>query len=184
MHTIRVRKGIDLKKKFIIVKLEMVNKRKEGVLMRFGLVVLIVFWTSSLIIAGNITQQKVTYRIDPINEISINAGTNSLVISFDDSKTEGRAKWAITTNENNKRVVGSLDEDLPPGVELYVELETPAGGLSRGSVSLSTDPQDLVTHIGRVAQDDLKLRYKVIAQTDTLRVELQRVLILVLTDGS
>jgi len=153
--------------------------------MRFGLALLLVFTMSSLVLAGNIAQQKITYQIDPINEISINGGSNALAISFDkDSQnSSGTANWAISTNETNKRVVGILDADLPPGVELYVELEAPKASLSNGSVSLSTNPQDLVTGINRVAQDNLKIGYKLTAEIESSGTELQRVLTLVLTDG-
>ncbi len=151
--------------------------------MRFSFVLLIVLTTSSLVLAGNTAQQKVTYRIDPINEISINQGENSLLLSFDDSKTEGRNKWAITTNEDNKRVVGSLDADLPPGVKLYVELEAPEGSVSNGSVSMSTNPQDLVTHISRVAKGDLNITYKLVTESNINKIEIQRVLTIVLVDG-
>ncbi|MGB2697872.1 MAG: hypothetical protein WBD28_08470 [Candidatus Zixiibacteriota bacterium] len=151
--------------------------------MRFGLVILLVFTMSSLVLAGNIAQQKVNYRIESINEISINEGINSLVMSFDDSKTEGRAKWAITTNENNKRVVGSLDEDLPPGLKLYVELQAPEGSLSKNPVNMSTNPQDLVTHISRVAQGDLNITYKLVTEPNISKIELRRVLTIVLMDG-
>lgn len=153
--------------------------------MRFVRPLLFVFVISNVAIAGNISQQVITYRIDPINEISINGGTSSLVITVDkdSQKTSGSASWAITTNETNKRVIGSIDADMPPGIKLYVELEAPKGSLNRGAVSLSTDPKNLVTHISRVAENNLRITYKLITETDTDEVELQRVLTLVLTDG-
>ena len=153
--------------------------------MHFRMAVLIVLLMSGLAMGEEVAQQVVTYRVDPINEISINGGSYSLLIALgkDAKSNEGTAAWAITTNQTDKRVMGSLDADMPPGVKLLVELEAPQGAVSRGSVSLSTDPQGLVTHISRVAQDDLKLTYKVIAQTDTPEADLQRVITLVLTDG-
>jgi hypothetical protein len=151
--------------------------------MRFSLVLLIVLTTGSLVLAGNIAQQKVTYRIDPINEISINSGANLLLMTFDDSKTEGRAKWALTTNEDNKRVVGSLDADLPPGVKLYVELQAPEGSVSKGPVNVTTNPQDLVTHISRVANGDLDISYKLVTESNIEKIEICRVLTIVLVDG-
>jgi hypothetical protein len=151
--------------------------------MRFGLVILLVFTMSSPILAGNTAQQKVTYRIDPINKISINQRTNSLVVSFDDTKTEGKAKWAITTNENNKRVVGSLDEDMPDGLLLYVELQAPEGSKSNGPVNMSANPQDLVNNISRVAKGDLNITYKLVAEPKIEKIEIQRVLTIVLVDG-
>ena len=150
--------------------------------MRFSLVLFLVFATSSLIMADNVTQQKVTYRIDPINEISINQGINSLIMAFDDSRNEGKATWAITTNENNKRVMGSLDEEMPPGIKLFLELQAPQGSESNGPVNMSTDPQDLVTNISRVAQGDLNIKYKLIAESNIEKIEIQRVLTIVLVD--
>jgi len=152
--------------------------------MRFCLAILAVLLTSSLAMAGNVAQQVVTYRVDPINEISINRASNSLVIEIDKDlqKTEGSAVWAVTTNETDKRVIGSLDADMPPGVQLVLQLEGPQGAVSKGSVSASSSPQDLVTHISTVAQGDLKIRYRVVAEGGTSRVQLQRVLTLVLTD--
>jgi hypothetical protein len=158
-------------------------RQRKGREMRFGLVLFLVFATSRLIIAENTAQQRINYRIDQINEISINGGGNSLVISFDDSKTEGRAKWAITTNETNKRVVGCLDADLPSGLRLYVELQAPEGSESNGPVNVSTNPQDLVTHISRVAQGDLNITYKLVTKSNIEKIELQRVLTIVLVDG-
>jgi hypothetical protein len=151
--------------------------------MRFSFVLLIGLTISSLVLAGNTAQQKVTYRIDPINEISINGGENSLVLSLDDSKTQGNATWAVTTNESKKRVMGSLDTDLPPGVKLYVELEAPESSVSKGVVSLSTNPQDLVTQISRVAKGDLNITYNLVTEADISKIEIQRVLTIVLTDG-
>jgi hypothetical protein len=156
-----------------------------GAKMRFSLTLFLIFVASSLVMAGNVAQQVVTYQIDPINEISINWGTNSLAISFDNNSYNEikSATWAITTNETNKRVMGSIDAEMPPGIELYVELEAPKGSSSNGPVSVSTNPQNLVTHISKVAQADLKITYKLAAETDTSKVKLQRVLTLVLTDG-
>jgi hypothetical protein len=138
---------------------------------------------SSLVLAGNTAQQKVTYSIDPINEISINQGTNSLVMTIDDSKNEGKAIWAITTNENNKRVVGSLDEDMPSGIKLFLELQAPEGSQSNGPVSMSANPQDLVNNISRVAKGDLNITYKLVAKSNIKKIEIQRVLTIVLVDG-
>jgi hypothetical protein len=153
--------------------------------MRFGLIVVFVFWISSLVMAGNIAQQVITYRIDAVNEISINGGPNSLVIAGDKDlqKSVRSVSWAITTNETNKRVVGSLDADMPSGLTLFAKLEAPAGSFSSGSVVLSTTPRDLLTGISRVAEDNLKMTYTLTAETDTSVVQLQRVLTLILTDG-
>jgi len=155
---------------------------KKGRKVRISLVVFFTFCISSLVIAGNIAQQEITFQIDPINEISINGGANSLVIKGSGNGS-GSTGWAITTNETNKRVVGIIDADMPPGITLYVQLEAPQGSLSSGRVAVTAKPQDLVTGISKVAEDNLGITYRLVTQPDANRVEAERVLTLVLTDG-
>ncbi len=150
----------------------------------FSLAVLLsVFWTINLAMAGNTAQQIITLRVDVINEVSVNGDLNPLVISSQKGGATNNATWAVTTNETNKRVVGSIDADMPPGVTLYIELEAPNKAFSNGPVVLSATPQDLVTGISRVAKDNLKVVYTLFAETDTSVKQWQRVLTLTLTDG-
>jgi len=118
-----------------------------------------------------------------INEASVNGESNSLVISSQKGSATNNATWAVTTNETNKKLVGSIDADMPPGVRLYIELEAPNKAFSNGPVVLSTTPQDLVTGISRVAEDNLKAVYTLSAETDSCVKQWQRVLTLTLTDS-
>ena len=150
----------------------------------FGIAVLLsVFWTINLAMAGNTAQQIITLRVDVINEVSVNGELNPLVISSQKGSATNNATWAVTTNETNKTVVGSIDADMPPGVTLYIQLEAPNKAFSNGPVVLSTTPQDLVTGISRVAEDNLKVIYTLSAETDSSVEQWQRVLTLTLTDG-
>ena len=150
----------------------------------FGIALLVsVFWAANLAMAGNTAQQIITVRVDVINEVSVNGELNTLVISSQKGSSTNNATWAVTTNETNKRLVGSIDADMPPGVTLRMELEAPDKAFSNGPVVLSTTPQDLVTGISRVAQNNLKVIYTLFAETDSSVEQWQRVLTLTLTDG-
>jgi len=150
----------------------------------FGIALLVsVFRAANLAMAEDAVQQTITVRVDAINEVSVNGELNTLVIGSQKGSATNNATWAITTNETNKTVVGSIDADMPPGVTLYIELEAPNEAFSNGPVVLSTTPQDLATGISRVAEDNLKVIYTLSAETDTRVEQWQRVLTLTLTDG-
>ncbi len=150
----------------------------------FGIAVLVsVFWAANLAMAEDAVQQTITVRVDVINEVSVNGELNTLLISSQKGSAANNATWAVTTNEINKRVVGSIDADMPPGVTLSVELEAPNKALSNGPVVLSTTPQDLITGISRVAEDNLKVVYTLFSEIDPNVEQWQRVLTLTLTDG-
>ena len=150
----------------------------------FGIAVLVsVFWAVSLAMAEDAVQQTITVRVEAINEVSVNGESNTLVIGSQKGSAANNATWAVTTNETNKRLVGSIDADMPPGVTLCVELETPDKAFSNGPVVLSTTPQNLVTGISRVAEGDLEVVYTLSTESDSRAEQWQRVLTLTLTDG-
>jgi hypothetical protein len=150
----------------------------------FGMAVLVsVLWTTNLAMAEDAVQQTITVRVDAINEVSVNGELNTLVISSQKGSAANNATWAVTTNETNKRLVGSIDADMPPGVTLSMELEAPSKALGNGPVVLSTTPQDLVTGISRVAEANLKVDYTLSTERGSRVERWQRVLTLTLTDG-
>ena len=150
----------------------------------FGIAVLVsVLWAVNLAMAEDAVQQTITVRVDAINEVSVNGELNTLVISSQKGSGTDNATWAVTTNETNKRLVGSIDADMPPGVRLSMELEAPDKAFSNGPVFLSTTPQDLVTGISRVAEANLKAVYTLSAESDSRVDQWQRVVTLTLTEG-
>lgn len=146
-------------------------------------VLLSAFWTINWAMAGNTAQQIISVRVDVINEVSVNGELNTLVISSQKGSAANNATWAVTTNETNKRLVGSIDADMPTGVTLSIELEAPEKAFSNGPVVLSTTPQDLVTGISRVAEANLEVVYTLFTEIDSNVEQWQRVLTLTLTDG-
>jgi hypothetical protein len=150
----------------------------------FGIAVLVSFlWAANLAMAEHAVQQTITVRVDAINEVSVNGELNTLVIGSQKGSAANNATWAVTTNEINKKLVGSIDADLPPGVTLCIELEAPDKAFSNGPVALSTTPQDLVTGVSRVAEANLEVVYTVFTDTGSGVEQWQRVLTLTLTDG-
>jgi len=53
-----------------------------------------------------------------INEVSVNGDLNPLVISSQKESAADDVTWAVTTNETNKKLLGSIDVDMPPGVRI------------------------------------------------------------------
>jgi hypothetical protein len=150
----------------------------------FGIAVLVsVSLAANLAMAEDAVQQTITVRVDAINEVSVNGELNTLVMSSQKGSAANNATWAVTTNETNKRLFGSIDADMPPGVTLSIELEAPDKASSNGPVVLSTTPRDLVTGISRVAEANLKAVYTLTTESESRVEQWQRVLTLTLTDG-
>jgi hypothetical protein len=150
----------------------------------FSIAVLVsVFWAVNLATAEHAVRQTITVRVEAINEVSVNGESNTLVISSQKGSAASSPTWAVTTNETNKRLVGSINADMPPGVALSIELEAPHKAFSEGPVVLSTTPQDLVTGISEVAEANLKAVYTVSTESNSRVEPWERVLTLTLTDG-
>jgi hypothetical protein len=112
---------------------------KLGRLMIFrALFVLSMLWVG-LVYVGSAAQQKVIFKIDPINKIDV---------------SDDLSYWSVTTNEVNKRVMGRTKT---PGITLTLKFEAPSKGISEGAVTLTGEMQCLVKNIGKVAQSNLKI---------------------------
>ncbi|HLE56781.1 MAG TPA: hypothetical protein VJB15_06840 [Rhodothermia bacterium] len=109
--------------------------------------------------------QSVTVDVDAINEISVSGDPASLVIdaatagSQPDDASDNSTSYNITTNESNRKIVGSLSADYPANVTLKVTLAS-AGATSAGQKTLSlATPQDLVTGISNLAESSQVITY-------------------------
>lgn len=109
--------------------------------------------------------QTVTFRVNPISEIAISGSPAPIVVDAPrTSGTRSRASmggtsYAITTNEENQKIVAALDQPMPNGVQLVVALAAPSGARSRGDVALSTRAADVVTSIQPGAARALPITY-------------------------
>jgi hypothetical protein len=106
--------------------------------------------------------QQVRIEIKPINKLAV-AGTTNFVIP---ARTTGpstvavaSASYAVTTNEDNRRIIVALDQPMPEGVTLTMEMDAPAGAVANAPVVLSTSAQTAVKRISRLAASNLNIHY-------------------------
>jgi hypothetical protein len=107
--------------------------------------------------------QIVTFQVDAINQVAF-AGSPSLVINTatagsNPTSATAPATWAVTTNQTNARIIGSIGSNMPAGLTLSVNLTAPAGASSAGAQALSTVGVDLVTGITQLAQSGIGATY-------------------------
>lgn len=108
--------------------------------------------------------QSVTVSVQPINELSIvgdvdlTISTTTVGAALNPSVNSASAKYSLTTNDANKKIIGSLDAEFSPGISLFILLGQPTGSISTQEL-LSASPTDLVTGIGHLAQSDLSITY-------------------------
>jgi hypothetical protein len=112
-------------------------------------------------------QQTVTYEVQAVNQIAV-SGNVSLTVSSATagqapSATSATSSYAITTNEDNKKITASLNTNMPSGLTLTVNLTAPSGGTSAGAVTLSTTAQDVVTGISKLNSAGLSISYQLTA---------------------
>jgi len=115
--------------------------------------------------------QSITVSVQQINELSISGDVNLVVTTSTPGSgllpaVDGAsATYSLTTNDQGKKIVGSLDASFSPGISLFLLLEGPLGSTSSQQL-LSASPIDLVTAIGYSAESDLTLTYTANATVD------------------
>jgi len=122
------------------------------------LIILSIFFCGTAF-ASNTATQKITIKVEAINEISVSGDPEVFLIS--DSKTsaaDDSTTYAMTINETNKKITATIDKELPKGLTLTVYLDPPEGAVSN-EVALSPRPQDVVSRINPIAAKDMKIHY-------------------------
>ena len=124
---------------------------------------------AALVVARSTSAQTATqvvhFRVDPVNQLAVSGNPAPLVVSAaiagaaPTSVSASTSTYAISTNESNQKIVASLDQSLPLGLGLHVQLAAPAGATSRGSVALATAAADVVTGISSTASSALAITY-------------------------
>jgi hypothetical protein len=107
--------------------------------------------------------QVVRLEIRPINQVALSGTTTFTLPARSGSQAEivtsASASYAITTNEENRRILVALDEHMPSGVTLTMRMAAPSGARAGESVTLSADPQVAVTGISRLNARDLGIDF-------------------------
>ena len=113
--------------------------------------------------------QVVRFQVNAVSQIAVSGNPTPMVVN---SAVAGNAptavtstgtRYAVTTNETNQKITASIDQPLPSGVSLEVNLAPPAGASSAGNVPLSTAGSDVVTGISNTAESALPITYRLIA---------------------
>ncbi len=123
--------------------------------------ILSVFFFCSAVFASVEQQQSIIFSIVAGNQIGPISGPSPVFILPGcgcDSSTCSNT-YAVSTNETNKKITGSLDADMPSGVILQVNLSPPDGARSMGMQTLSATPVDLVLEVSMVSEVGLSLIY-------------------------
>jgi hypothetical protein len=116
--------------------------------------------------AGPFYYVDVSYQIKPVTELWVSGNPQTLII---DSMLPGEPSaevldntttWTFSSNDWNgyKKVTGKIDQSMPNHTYLKVNLES-YEGQSSGDVSLTTDPQSLVTDI-EFPEEEAIITYK------------------------
>ncbi len=120
-------------------------------------------------VAGPTAQQTVTYEVSAINELSVSAATASLTVNSatagaaPNAATDTSTTYAITTNELNRKITGSINTDMPSGVTLSVSLAAPTGAFSLGKTLLTSSAADLVLDISTLNESNKAISYELAA---------------------
>lgn len=113
--------------------------------------------------------QVVRFQVIPVSQVSVSGNPTPLLVntaSAGSASTTAAATgttYAITTNEVNQKITASLDQDMPAGVTLELQLAAPSGAVSAGSVALRRAGADVVTGISSTTASALPVTYRLIA---------------------
>lgn len=141
--------------------------------------------------AGSSATQTVTFSVNVINEISISGSPSALAVSTStagaapNSVSDSSTRYAITTNGSNRKITAELDQAMPAGVTLKVNLAAPTGASSAGPVVLETTAADVVTGITGLNQRAKGITYELSATPAAGTVgSQQRVITFTVTTGT
>jgi hypothetical protein len=134
--------------------------------------------------AAQSATQAIQVEIRPISRLAVIGTTTFTVAATKSARASvvtASASYAITTNEDNRRITVAIDEAMPAGVTLRMRMTPPAGAAAEDELTLSTEPQTAVTGISRLSAKDLGIDFSLVtgdravipaATTRTVRVTL------------
>lgn len=123
-------------------------------------------------------------EIRPISRLAVNGATTFMLPPTKSAKASvvsASATYAITTNEDNRRITVAIDEPMPAGVTLRMRMAAPSGAVAGEELTLTTEPQTAVTGISRLNAGNLDIDFSLVtadravvpaATTRTVRVTL------------
>lgn len=115
--------------------------------------------------------QVIRMEIRPISQLAVRGSTTFTIparLLHTGTVVSSNATYAITTNEENRRITVAIDEPLPAGVSLGMRMDAPAGARSAEEVMLSTVPQTAVSGISRLNAANLGIAFSLTTEKSAL----------------
>lgn len=128
--------------------------------------VILALLPGSALHAQGSAQQSVSLTVMPVTKIAVSGNPGSLVLSdavagsAEMSAEDRSTTYSVTTNLDNMKIVTSIDNPMPAGTRLMMNMES-TKGLSQGLVDISsaTTPVDVVTGLGRGSESARQIAY-------------------------
>jgi len=127
---------------------------------------------STFVFASDTATQTVTFAVSAINQLSVSGNPGALTVSTATAGsaptpvTDSTTTYSVTTNEDDRKITGSINSDMPAGLTLEVSLAAPVGsGSSTGLQPLTTSPVDLVNAISALNETGRAISYRLSATT-------------------
>lgn len=138
----------------------------------------------------NQADQYLQMEIMAINTIMVSGNPDKMTIDYAEPgqdprpATDSSTTYSLSTNGNNKKIVGSLNINMPQYTQLSVALYAPQGAQSAGEQILNTTPKDLVTGISKQKANGLRILYEFSAGIEAEPQNIERMVTLILTGGN
>ncbi len=129
-----------------------------------ALATLVVFGSAGTSFAQTDSEgHTVTMEVAPINVLAI---TGNLTLTIDQATpgsdpdpVDGSASYAVTTNEDAKKITAEINANLPANMSLVVDAAAPTGATGSTDVPLTETAADVVTGMSTIAASGLALNY-------------------------
>jgi hypothetical protein len=139
---------------------------------------------------GSSVSQIVTVEVKPITKIAVSGNPGALIITeavagenlsaVEDENT----RYSVTTNLDNMKIVASINDPMPSGTKLLINLQS-SRGYSVGTVDIShaLSSVNVVTGLSRNSDRDQTIKYTFAADANVAEIPMQsRTVTLTLTD--
>jgi hypothetical protein len=117
----------------------------------------------------------ITYEVTEIDSIETNVELVTLVldsgaagVGLDIAEDSTTVTYSITTNApaGSRKIVASIDSELPPGVYLTLQMERPSPECTPVTLGLWTGPEDVMLGVGAVVQANLWMDFQLSADVE------------------
>jgi hypothetical protein len=125
-----------------------------------GTVIILMFFTPSIIQAAGNDTTTINYSVAAINELNLDGGPYSLlsetaIAGEQPDWDTHQGTYDITTNcaANGKKITAQINSDMPTGVALFFDMDGPAGSSSAPDY-LSATAVNIITGIDASADSN------------------------------